>query len=225
MPRLRVHCLGLSLDGYAAGPLQSLSNPMGVGGMALHDWFFPTRFFKMTHAHMGLSDEGEGTTGIDDTFAARGFDGIGAWIIGRNMFGPVRGPWIDDSWKGWWGENPPYHTHVFVLTHHPRSSITMQGGTTFHFVTGGIREAYDRAMNAANGKDVRVGGGAHTIRQYLSAALVDHMHVAIGRVLLGAGEHFFAGLDLPSLGYTVVEQTKGENATHVVIGRTSSIAH
>ena len=220
MARLRVHCFGLSVDGFSAGPRQSLNDPMGVGGMTLHEWFFPTRTFKKMHAEMGLSaGEGSGTTGVDDGFAARGFDGIGAWILGRNMFGPVRGPWPDDSWKGWWGDNPPYHTPVFVLTHHSRPSLTMQGGTVFHFVTGGIREAYDRAMDAARGKDIRLGGGANTIRQYLAVRLVDDMHLAASPALLGSGEHLFGGLDLPALGYAVTEHAHGENATHIVIGR------
>jgi dihydrofolate reductase len=193
---------------------------MGVGGMALHAWFFPTRTFKQMHAEMCLSDgESPGSTGVDERFAASGFDGIGAWILGRNMFGPVRGPWPDDSWKGWWGENPPYHCPVYVLTHHPRASLTMLGGTTFHFVTGGIREACDRAMEAAKGKDIRVGGGASTIRQYLAARLVDEMHLAVSPVLLGSGEHLLGGLDLPELGYQVNDHADGEGATHVVIAR------
>lgn len=220
MPQLHVRCFGISLDGYAAGPRQALSEPMGVGGMALHEWFFPTRTFRMMHADMGLSGgDTPGSTGVDESFAARGFDGIGAWILGRNMFGPVRGPWLDDAWKGWWGGNPPYHVPVFVLTHHARASLTMDGGTTFHFVTGGIREAYDRAMDAAQGKDVRVGGGANTIRQYLNARLVDQMHLAVSPVLLGSGESLLHGLDLPALGYKVVGRADGEGAMHVVIGR------
>lgn len=224
MPRLRVHCFGLSLDGYGAGASQSLDHPMGVGGMALHEWFFPTRTAKAMFAEMGVGNgmgagDGSGTAGVDDGFARRGFAGIGAWILGRNMFGPVRGPWPDGDWKGWWGENPPFHVPVFVLTHHAREPLVMQGGTTFHFVTGGIREAYDRAMEAAGGKDVRVGGGASTIRQYLQARLVDEMHLAIGDALLGAGEHLLGGLDLPALGYAVRERTWGEGAMHVVIGR------
>ncbi len=220
MPSLRVHCFGLSLDGFSAGPRQSLRDPMGVGGMALHEWLFPTRTFKQMHAEMRIGEgDGCGTTGIDDAFAARGFDGIGAWILGRNMFGPVRDPWPDNSWKGWWGDNPPYHTPVFVLTHHPHPALTMQGGTVFHFVTGGIREAYDRALDAAHGKDVRLGGGTSTIRQYLATGLVDQMHLAIGRALLGSGEHLLGGLDLPALGYRVAEHVNGEVATHVVIER------
>jgi dihydrofolate reductase len=220
MPLLRVHCFGLSVDGFGAGSRQSLDDPMGVGGMALHEWFFPTRTFKQMHAEMGLaSGEGDGTVGVDNEFAARGFDGIGAWIIGRNMFGPIRGPWPDDSWKGWWGDNPPYHTPVFVLTNHPRDPLVMQGGTTFQFVTGGIREAYDRAMEGAKGKDVRLGGGASTIRQYLTARLVDHMHLAVSPVLLGAGEHLLVGLDLPALGYEVSHHESSDAAAHIVIRR------
>jgi len=220
MPQLRVHCFGLSVDGFGAGPRQSLSDPMGVGGMALHQWVFPTRWFKQMHAGMGLpGGEAEGTTGVDNDFAARGFDGIGAWILGRNMFGPIRGPWPDGAWKGWWGDNPPYHTPVFVLTSHPREPLVMEGGTTFHFVTGGVREAYDRAMQAAKGEDVRLGGGANTIRQYLAARLVDEMHLAVSPVLLGAGEPLLAGLDLPALGYEIARQESSPAATHVVIRR------
>lgn len=220
MPLLRVHCFGLSVDGFGAGPRQSLKDPMGVGGMALHEWVFPTRSFKQMHAEMGLArGEGEGTIGVDDELAARGFDGIGAWIIGRNMFGPIRGPWPDGSWKGWWGDTPPYHTPVFVLTNHPREPLVMDGGTTFQFVTGGIREAYDRAMEVAKGKDVRLGGGANTIRQYLAARLVDHIHPAISPVLLGAGEHLLVGLDLPGLGYEIARQESSHAAAHIVIRR------
>lgn len=222
MPLLRVHCFGLSADGFGAGPRQSLGDPMGVGGMALHEWVFPTRTFRHMHAEMGLpGGEGDGTSGVDDEFAARGFDGLGAWIIGRNMFGPVRGPWPDGSWKGWWGDTPPYHTPVFVLTNHPRDPLVMQGGTTFHFVTGGIRQAYDRAMDSANGKDVRVGGGASTIRQYLAARLIDHMHLAVSPVLLGSGEHLLVGLDLPALGYESVQHKSSRAAAHLVIRRTT----
>jgi dihydrofolate reductase len=211
--KLRVHAFSISLEGYGAGPDQSLANPLGVGGKALHEWFIPTRTFQ----HM-TGKEG-GATGIDEDFAARSFANIGAWILGRNMFGPVRGPWPDDSWKGWWGDNPPYHCDTFVLTHHPRTSISMEGGTTFHFVTDGIQAALDRAKAAAGGKDVRVGGGASTIRQYLQARLIDEMHVAIGPVLLGSGESLLSGIDVPKLGYEVVEHVASEKATHVVIAR------
>src|SRR5262249_50413030 len=170
-PRLRVHCFAISIDGYGAGPHQDLQNPLGVGGAALHEWVFATRTFRQMFGHDG------GTTGVDDNFAARGFHNIGAWIMGRNMFGPVRGKWPDDGWRGWWGDNPPYHTPVFVLTHHPRQSIVMEGGTVFHFVTDGILAALGRATDAARGKDIRLGGGVSTIRQYLHASLIDEMHL------------------------------------------------
>lgn len=213
MAKLRVQSFSISIDGYGAGPDQSLANPLGVGGMALHDWAFTTRTFRQMFGDSG------GEKGVDDDFAARGFRRIGAWILGRNMFGPVRGPWPDESWKGWWGTNPPYHTPVFVLTHHPRASIAMAGGTTFHFVTDGIEAALARAMEAAGGLDVRLGGGVATIRQYLGAGLVDEMHLAISPVLLGRGEHLFAGLDLPRLGYVRSEHVATVNATHVVLTR------
>lgn len=213
MTRLRVHCYSVSLDGYGAGPAQSLEQPLGVGGMALHDWAFATRTFRRMFGQDG------GSTGVDDDFAVRGFEGIGAWILGRNMFGPIRGPWPDDTWQGWWGDEPPYHVPVFVLTHHARPSIEMKGGTVFHFVTDGMEAALARARQAAGGRDVRLGGGAATIRQYLQAGLVDELHVAIAPVLLGAGESLLAGLDLPALGYRCVEHVPTPNATHVVIGR------
>src|SRR5262245_35512767 len=213
MPKLRVHCFAISLDGYGAGPDQSLDNPLGAGGVALHEWFYPTRTFQKM-----LGKEG-GTTGIDDGFAARGFDNIGAWIMGRNMFGPVRGPWRDDTWKGWWGDNPPYHCPAFVLTNHPRASITMEGGTTFHFVTDGIHAALQRAVEAANGRDIRLGGGVATIQQYLRAGLIDEMHLTISPVLLGAGEHLLAGIDAAKLGYQCTEHVPTPNATHVVLAK------
>ncbi|MBX9590475.1 MAG: dihydrofolate reductase family protein [Hyphomonadaceae bacterium] len=211
MAKLRVHAFAISLDGYGAGPHQDRDNPLGVGGMALHQWFFPTRTFQK------LFGQGSGTTGIDDDFAARGFDNIGAWILGRNMFGPVRGAWPDDSWKGWWGDNPPYHTPVFVLTRHPRAPLTMDGGTTFHFVTDGIEAALARALEAAKGRDVRLGGGVATIRQYLSAGLIEEMHLAIAPALLGAGEHLLAGIDTPKLGYQLSAHVPTPNATHIVL--------
>jgi dihydrofolate reductase len=213
MSRLRVHAFSISLDGYGAGADQNLERPLGRGGEALHAWFLPTRTFRR------MTGAGDGTTGVDEDFAARGFDNIGAWILGRNMFGPVRGPWPDESWRGWWGETPPYHGPVFVLTHHPRPPLEMDGGTVFHFVTGGIEEALARAKQAAGDRDVRLGGGAATIRQYLRAGLVDQMHVAVSPVLLGDGEALFAGLDLPALGYEVSEHVAGGAATHVVIAR------
>jgi len=210
---LRVSSFSVSLDGYGAGPNQSLEHPLGVGGHELHQWFFPTRTFQRMH------NDGDGTTGVDDGFAAKGFQSIGAWILGRNMFGPIRGPWPDDAWKGWWGANPPYHVPTFVLTHHARPSITMEGGTTFHFVTDGIHAALERATAAANGKDVRVGGGVATIQQYLRAGLVDEMHMAISPVLLGSGELLLAGLNLRAMGYSCREFVPGTNATHVVLAR------
>ena len=211
MSRLRVQGFSISVDGYGAGPNQSLENPLGVGGEALHEWLVHTRTFQQMHGGDG------GSTGIDDDFAARGTANVGAWIIGRNMFAPSRGPWPDDSWRGWWGENPSYHTPVCVLTSHPRGSIVMKGGTVFHFITGGIQAALDQAFAAAAGQDVRLGGGVATIRQCLQARLVDEMHLAIAPVLLGSGEHLLAGLDLPALGYVCTEQTASDKATHVVI--------
>jgi dihydrofolate reductase len=210
MARLRVHNFAVSLDGYGAGPAQSPADPLGVGGEALHKWFVATRTFQQVFGREG------GTTGVDDDFAARGLKNIGAWILGRNMFGPVRGPWPDESWKGWWGDNPPYHTPVFVLTHHPRPSFTMDGGTTFHFVDG-IHAALGQAFAAADGKDVRVGGGTSIIRQYLTAGLIDELHFAVAPVMLGSGEPLFAGLDLPKLGYRVGHHEPTENVTHVVL--------
>jgi dihydrofolate reductase len=214
MPKLRVQCFSISVDGYGAGPGQSLENPLGVGGMALHQWVFPTRTFQAM-----LFGKEAGTTGPDDDFAARGIANLGAWILGRNMFGPVRGAWPDDSWKGWWGTNPPYHVPVFVLTHHARPSIEMEGGTVFHFVTDGIRAALERAKAAAGDKDVRIGGGPATVRQYLQAGLIDEMHLAVAPTLLGSGEPFFDALDLVKLGFTVAEQTPTELALHVVLRR------
>lgn len=211
MSKLRVACFAISIDGFGAGPRQDRDNPLGVGGMALHSWVLPTRTFRATHG------KGEGTTGIDDDFAARGMSNLGAWILGRNMFGPVRGPWRDDSWKGWWGSSPPYHVPVFVLTNHARPPLAMEGGTTFHFVTEGIEAALDAAKAAAGGKDVRLGGGVATIRQYLQAGLVDEMHLAISPVLLGDGENLLCGIDLVRLGYHVSEQIPSPAATHVVM--------
>lgn len=207
MSKLRVHCFTVSLDGYGAGPNQDLEHPLGVGGIGLHGWMFPTRTFQKMFGK-------DGETGVDEDFTARGFENIGAWVMGRNMFGPVRGPWPDESWKGWWGDVPPYHTDVFVLTHHDRPSFTMEGDTTFHFVTGGIHEAVERARTSAGGKDVRLGGGVSTIRQALKERLVDEMHIAVSPVLLGGGEHLFAGLDLPRLGYGCAEAVATAKATH-----------
>src|SRR4051794_3254688 len=213
MPKLRVHGFSISIDGYGAGLNQSLDNPLGVGGMALHEWAFATRTFRQMFGKDG------GTTGIDDDFAARGFQNVGAWILGRNMFGPIRGPWPDEDWKGWWGDSPPYHVPVFVLTHHARPPVEMAGGTTFHFVTQGIHEALDRARQAAGGLDVRVGGGPDTIRQYLRAGLIDELHVAISPVLLGQGERLFKGEDLRAGGYECVRFVPAEKAAHVVLRR------
>ena len=211
MPKLRVHAFSISLDGYGAGPKQSLQNPQGLDGMALHKWAFATDSIRKMFGGEG------GTTGVDDDFITRGFANIGAWILGRNMFGPIRGPWPDDAWKGWWGNNPPYHVPVFVLTHHPRASITMEGGTVFHFVTDGIHAALERAVEAAKGQDVRLGGGAATIRQYLEAGLIDEMHLAVSPVLLGCGENLLAGLDLLKLGYECSQHVPSTQATHVVL--------
>jgi len=212
MSKLQVYTFAISLDGYGAGPDQTREEPLGKGGESLHDWFIPTRTFQRMSGK-------DGTTGIDDDFAARGFHNVGAWIMGRNMFGPIRGSWPDDSWKGWWGKNPPYHVPVFVLTHHPRPSVEMQGGTVFHFVTDGIEAALARARDAAGGRDVRIGGGAATIRQYLSAGLIDDLHFAVAPILLGGGEPLFAGLDLLRLGYHVTEFVPSEKATHVVLSK------
>lgn len=213
MPKLRVSSFTISLDGYGAGPEQSIEHPLGRGGEELHEWLCSTRTFQR------ISGKGNGSTGIDDKFAARGFENVGAWILGRNMFGPVRGPWPDESWRGWWGGNPPYHVPVFVLTHHARPAITMEGGTVFHFVTGGIETALQHAMDAANGRDVRIGGGVATIRQFLSARLIDEMHFAVSPMFLGDGEAMFAGLNLPALGYLVTEHVASGKATHVVFSK------
>ncbi|MGC1298039.1 MAG: dihydrofolate reductase family protein, partial [Alloacidobacterium sp.] len=202
---------GVSLDGFSAGPEQSLNEPLGKRGPEIFEWFFHTRAFRAMHGLEG------GSTDLDDEFARRSFENVGAFILGRNMFGPVRGPWPDDPWNGWWGENPPYHTPVFVLTHHQREPLEMQGGTTFYFVTGGIEEALKRAKQAAGDKDVRVGGGVSTIRQYLQAGSIDSLHFAVSPVVLGRGEALFQGIDLPALGFSVTERQVTEHATHVVL--------
>jgi dihydrofolate reductase len=209
--RVRVQSFGVSLDGFGAGPRQDLQNPLGVGGPEIMGWFFPTRVFQRMHG------QGDGETGIDNGIAEQGFESIGAWILGRNMFGPVRGPWPDDSWKGWWGEEPPYHVPAFVLTHHARAPLAMKGGTTFHFVTDGIESALEQAKAAAGGRDVRIGGGAATIRQYLQARLIDELHLAVRPVLLGSGEPLFAGLDGRALGYECANTVMGERAMHVFL--------
>jgi dihydrofolate reductase len=211
MSKLRVASFSISIDGYGAGPNQSVEEPLGVGGEALHDWIVPTKTFQQ------MSGKEGGTTGANDEFTARGLKNIGAWILGRNMFGPVRGPWPDDSWRGWWGDTPPYHNQVFVLTNHPRESVAMDGGTTFHFVTDGIHAALERARQAANGQDIRLGGGVATIRQYLKAGLIDELHIAISPILLGSGEHFFANIDTVALGYKCTEQVAAAGAMHCVL--------
>ena len=214
MSKLRVSSFAVSIDGYGAGPNQDLANPIGVGGTALMEWFFATRTWQHMHGNEG--GEG-GETGVDDDVAAQGLAGIGAWILGRNMFGPIRGPWPDGSWKGWWGEEPPYHTPVFVLTHHPRPPLRMAGGTEFRFVTDGIHAALQQARDAAGNRDIRLGGGVSTIRQYLRAGLIDELHLAFRSVLLGKGEALFAGMDLPALGYESVKTVAGVRATHVFL--------
>jgi dihydrofolate reductase len=215
VPKLRVQSFAVSIDGFGAGLGQDLENPLGVRGPELMEWYFQTRSWRKMHGRDG------GETGIDDRMAEQGVAGIGAWILGRNMFGPIRGPWPDESWKGWWGDEPPYHTPVFVLTHHPRAPIKMAGGTDFRFVTEGIHAALDQAMAAAGGRDVRVGGGVSTVRQYLSAGLIDELHLPIRPVLLGAGEKLFEGLDLRALGYECANSVAGERATHVFLRKRS----
>lgn len=214
MTRVRVEGFTISLDGFGAGPQQDLEHPLGVGGTDLHGWALPTRTFQRA-----LFGRDAGTTGVDESYAARGFRGVGAWILGRNMFSPQRGPWADLSWRGWWGDDPPYHVPVFVLTHHARPAIEMAGGTTFHFVTGGIHDALAKAREAAGDKDVRIGGGVNTIQQYLHERLIDELHVAIAPVLLGRGERLFDGVDLRALGYTCAEHRASDAATHVVLVR------
>jgi dihydrofolate reductase len=211
MGKVVVQAFGVSLDGFSAGPNQDLQNPLGTTGPELFEWFFPTLTFREMHGEQG------GETGIDNSFAEKSMSGKGAWILGRNMFGPVRGPWPDDSWKGWWGDEPPYHVPTFVLTHYEREPIEMKGGTTFYFVTDGIRSALEKAKAAAGDRDVRIGGGPGTIRQYLQAGLIDEMHLVLRPILLGRGEPLFAGLDLRSLGYTVTDSVPGERGIHIMI--------
>jgi dihydrofolate reductase len=215
MSRLVVKGFGLSIDGYSAGPSQSLEHPLGVNGQELMDWFFHTRVWREMHGQPG------GDTGVDNEIAKQGFENMGAWILGRNMFGPIRGPWTGDEWKGWWGDEPPYHVPTFVLTHHPRPPVPMKGGTTFYFVTDGIHAALERAKAAAGERDIRIGGGPATIRQYLSARLIDEMHLAIRPVLLGAGESLLSELDLRAMGYECIRHVVGERALHVFISRRS----
>ena len=214
--RFVVRGFTISLDGYGAGPNQSEGAPLGVGGESLHQWLVTTPTFQRMHG--GTADGAP--TGIDDEFAARSMEGIGAWIMGRNMFGPVRGPWPDESWRGWWGEDPPYHTPVFVLTHHTRRPLEMEGGNVFHFVTDGIEAALERAREAARGKDIRLGGGVSVVRQYLQARLIDELHIAVSPILLGSGEHLLGGLDLRALGYRCTGCVASEKAVHYTIART-----
>ncbi len=211
MSRLLVQSYTISIDGYGAGPNQDLANPLGVGAETLHKWLLATHTFQKVHG------KGGGATGKDDDFAARGFEGVGAWVMGRNMFAPSRGPWPDDDWKGWWGDDPVYHCPVFVLTHYARPALVMKGGTTFHFVTDGIQAALDRAREAAKGKDVRLGGGAATVQQYMRAGLIDEMHLAVSPMVLGSGERLFGGVDAVKLGYRCTEYAAGEGAMHVVL--------
>lgn len=211
MSKVRVAAFSISIDGFGAGPRQDMNNPLGVRGLELHAWFQNTEVFNKIHGKSG------GAPGIDNDFAAQSFENVGAWILGRNMFGPLRGPWKDNSWKGWWGGNPPYHTPVFVLTNHARSPVVMEGGTTFYFITDGPESALEQAKEAAKGKDVRIGGGVSVIRQYLAADRIDEMHLAISPVLLGEGEHLFSGINLPKLGFAPVRTVPGEKATHVLI--------
>lgn len=213
MSKLRVQSFAVSIDGYGAGPNQDLQNPLGVRGPELMEWFFATRAWRKMHGQDG------GETGVDNELAEEGLHGIGAWILGRNMFGPLRGPWPDESWRGWWGDEPPYHTPVFVLTHHTRAAVRMKGGTEFRFVTDGIHAALEQAMGAAGGRDVRLGGGVSTIRQYLRARLIDELHLAVRPVLLGSGEHLWRDLDMHALGYECVKVVAGERATHVFLRR------
>lgn len=213
IPKVTIKAYSVSLDGYGAGPEQTRTEPLGKGGEELHEWLFPTKMFRT------LYGDGTGEEGVDNDFAERSFENLGAWIMGRNMFGPIRGPWPDNQWKGWWGENPPYHVPVFVLTHHAREPLVMKGGTVFHFVTGGIESALDKAQQAANGKDIRIGGGASTIRQFLKAGYVDEMHIAISPIFLGSGESLFEGIDLLKLGFRQTETVVGKRATHVVLKR------
>jgi dihydrofolate reductase len=211
MSKVKVAAFSVSLDGYAAGPDQSRQQPLGKRGEELHEWVFPTTMFQKMYG------KGEGTLGTDNDFAEKSFENLGAWIMGRNMFGPIRGEWPNDDWKGWWGDNPPYHVPVFVLTHHAREPLMMKGGTVFHFVTDGIESAMEKALKAANGKDIRIGGGTSTVRQYLEAGHIDEMHLAVSPVFLGSGAHLFAGIDLPALGFTDTQTTYGKGAAHVLL--------
>jgi dihydrofolate reductase len=211
MSKAKVAAFSVSIDGFGAGPRQDLKNPLGVGGEKIFQWFFGTESFTKMHG------QGGGARGIDNDFAVQSFENVGAWMLGRNMFGPVRGPWPDEAWKGWWGPSPPYHTPVFVLTHHARAPLVMEGGTTFYFVTEGVESALQQAKEAAKGKDVRIGGGVSTIRQYLTAGKIDEMHLAVSPVFLGEGENLFTGIHLPELGFKLVKTVQTEKATHLVL--------
>lgn len=211
MSKVKITNFTISLDGFGAGPNQTMKEPLGAGGEELHTWMFPTKRFRAMDGHT------DGTEGVDNDMVEKAFENVGAWIMGRNMFGPIRGEWTDDEWKGWWGENPPYHVPVFVLTHHERKPVEMKGGTTFHFVTTGIKSALEEAKKAANEKDIRIGGGVSTIRQFLQAGYVDEIHLAISPLFLGSGEHLFSGIDMQALGYKNVERIEGEQATHITI--------
>ncbi|MBP2445308.1 dihydrofolate reductase family protein [Rhizobium leguminosarum] len=213
MSKVRVAAFSLSVDGFGAGPEQSMQDPLGKRGHEMFQWFFHTRTFR------AMQGKDDGSQGIDEDYAARGMANFGAFILGRNMFGPIRGDWPDETWKGWWGPNPPYHAPTFILTHYPRDPLVMEGGTTFHFVTGGIEDALEKAKAAADGKDVKIGGGVSTVRQYLQAGLIDELHFAISPVVLGKGEAMFTGIDLPALGFRVAEHVASEHATHIVLAK------
>lgn len=213
MSKVKVAAFSVSLDGFGAGPNQNLENPLGVRGTELHQWFFKTKAFQKMHGG------GDGVDGVDNSFAERSFENIGAWIMGRNMFGPIRGPWTNDEWRGWWGENPPYHVPVFVLTHHQREPLVMEGGTTFYFITDGIESALNKAKAAAKGKDIRIGGGVQVVREYLKAGLIDELHLVYSPVFLGSGESLFSGIDIPKLGFSVTEKANTEDATHIILSK------
>ncbi|MGV8085477.1 MAG: dihydrofolate reductase family protein [Candidatus Bilamarchaeum sp.] len=212
MSKVKVACFSISLDGFGAGIEQSLENPLGKRGPELHNWFYPTKTFQKN-----VLGKVGGAEGVDNSLAEKSFENIGAWIIGRNMFGPVRGEWKDNNWKGWWGDEPPYHVPVYVLTHHKREPLVMKGGTVFYFATDGIESVLTEARKAAKGKDIRIGGGISTIRQFLQAGYIDEMHFAFSPVFLGKGENLFFGIDLPSLGFNKIKKVVGENATHIIV--------
>jgi dihydrofolate reductase len=213
MSKVKVLNFTISLDGYGAGPHQTLETPLGIGGENLHPWMLHTREF------MKMTGKSGGSAGTDNSLVEKAFENIGAWIMGRNMFGPVRGPWPDENWKGWWGDNPPYHVPVYVLTHHERAPLTMEGGTTFYFITTGIEAALEEAKKAASGKDIRIGGGVSTVQQYLKAGHIDELHIAVSPRFLGSGEHLYSGIDMPGLGYKKIERIEGELATHFLISK------